>query len=101
MDETLAQRALARQVQARQVEHQARQVEALEVARVQAAYRQLGQNEDFLVVRRYWIERYLLQPIPTTDGMAQAVGQHNFVVQMLAEMRAAGAAERGPAGETL
>jgi hypothetical protein len=92
VDVTLTERALARQVQARQLEIQARQVETLEVARVQAAYRHLGENEDFLVVRTYWIERYLLAPITTEQEM----GQHNFVVQMLAEMRAAGVAERRP-----
>ena len=96
MEASLTERAVARQVQARQIEAQARQAEALDVARVQAAYRHLAQNADFLVVRQYWIARYLLQPITTEQQM----GQHNAIVQILADMRSAGAAERLPEGET-
>ena len=99
MDTTLTARAHARQVQSRQIEIQSQQMERLEVARVQAAYRHLAQDTDFLTLRRYWIERYLLQPIPLGEGMAAAVGQHNFLVQMLAEMRGAGAVEHLPEEE--
>jgi hypothetical protein len=99
VDTTLTARAHARQVQGRQIEVLARQQEALEVARVQAAYRHLVQDTDFLTLRQYWIERYLLQPIPLGEGMAAAVGQHNFLVQMLAEMRGAGAVEHLPEEE--
>jgi hypothetical protein len=96
VDTTLAARAHARQVQARQIELQARQLEQLEVLRVQAAYRHLAQDTNFMTLRQYWIERYLLQPIPLGEGMAAAVGQHNFLIQVLAEMRGAGAVEHLP-----
>jgi hypothetical protein len=96
MEASFTERALARQVQARQIEAQARQQEALEVARVMAAYRHLAQNADFLLLRQYWIERYLLQPITTEQQM----GQHNAIVQILADMRSAGAVEHLREGET-
>lgn len=94
---SLTERAMALRVQARRLDTLALSTEQLDVARVYEAYRHLAADVHFQIVRDYWVQRYLLQPVTTE----QAMGQQNFVVQLLAEMRAAGAPERLPEGVTL
>jgi hypothetical protein len=89
METSLTERAMARQVQGQRLAALATAQEKLEVARVHAAYRQLVANVHFQVLRDYWMHRYMLQPILTEEDR----GRHNFLVQMLAEMREAGAHE--------
>jgi hypothetical protein len=71
-----------RQLQALRIRAVNRDRQAVEVARVYAAYRHLQENVHFNIILDYWIDRLMLRPLTSE----QAVGQHNFLVQILEDL---------------
>lgn len=73
---------------------QARQEIRLEASRVYAAYVALATNESFQIVLNSWMQRWLLVDITNEVAM----GKHNVVVGILADLRNALSGAQGTRG---